>query len=489
MKYPNIIFFRHKEYAYIDMFFEEKKEQLLCNINITEDKNYLNNLFDSNYPILVTFGENCLEYIEEVNSIIAPRMSSRWLHFDKLNDINQFNSNVNYCYINTVTTKHTYVRPIFSIFTTCYNSYEKIYRAYDSVKEQTLKDWEWVILDDSPDDKHFDFLKKLFKNDKRIRLYKKSENNGSIGNVKNEVVSLCRGKYLIELDHDDEILPKVLEDSANLFDKNPEVGFIYMDYINIYEDGTNYKYGDFFSLGYAGYYMTYYKGRWVYVASTPNINNVTLSHIVAIPNHPRIWRQKSLMEMGNYSEFLPISDDYELLLRTAVSTKIAKIHKLGYVQYMNNSGNNFSLIRNGEINRLCTYHLKPQCYNDYKVDEYMKEHNAYEEYTENQIWKQKEYEHKYCNMIINMDYKKQYCIVGLGALFSNIERITELYKDETNDFLFLDNMLTKEKICLLLEKNNFHRMKCYAIENATEKELTNYFMLIYKSCTEYEIIN
>ena len=28
--------------------------------------------------------------------------------------------------------------------------------------------------------------------------------------------------------------------------------------------------------------------------------------------------------MGNYSEFLPVSDDYELLLRTAVNTKMTK---------------------------------------------------------------------------------------------------------------------------------------------------------------------
>ena len=40
-------------------------------------------------------------------------------------------------------------------------------------------------------------------NDSRVRLYRRSENNGNIGNVKNEAISLCRGKYILEFDHDD----------------------------------------------------------------------------------------------------------------------------------------------------------------------------------------------------------------------------------------------------------------------------------------------
>ena len=492
MKYPNILFFRHDIYNNIDTFFDTNKDKLLCNINITNDVNQLNLLFDCNYHLLITYGDDT-KYIDMVNSIIAPRMRRRWLHFDvisnPIDNVDKFNSMVNFCYINNVTTKHIDVRPIFSIFTTCYKSYEKIYRAYDSVKQQTLKDWEWVILDDSPEDEHFIFLKNLFKDDKRIRLYKRSENNGSIGNVKNEVVSLCRGKYVIELDHDDEILPKCLEDATIVFDRDDSVGFIYMDFTNIYEDGSNFNYGDYYGLGYAANYMTYYKGRWVYVSSTPNINNVTLSHIVGVPNHPRIWRFKSLVEMGNYSEFLPISDDYELLVRTAVSTKIAKIHKMAYVQYMNNGGNNFSYIRNGEINRLCVDHLRPQCFIAYKVNENMKEKGAYEEKTWDQIWKRKNYEPKYCNIIINLDYTKQYCIVGLGALLDNMDRIKELYMDQSNDFLVLDNKMKPEELCKILEMNKFERMKCYAMSDCTEEELIKYFNLIYKSCSEYEIIN
>jgi glycosyltransferase involved in cell wall biosynthesis len=410
---------------------------------------------------------------------------------ETITSVDEFNSSVNYCYMKTITDNHIKTRPIFSVFTTCYNSYDKIVRAYNSIKLQTLRDWEWVIMDDSPDDDHFIFLKKIFQEERKVRLYKRSENSGSIGNVKNEAVLLCRGKYVLELDHDDEILPDVLFDAANVFEKTEDIGFIYMDYTNIYENGENYKYGDFFSLGYAGYYRQKYNDKWIFVASTPNINNITLSHIVSVPNHPRIWRKSTLLSMGNYSEFLPISDDYELLLRTAANTKMAKIHKLGYVQYMNNNNNNFSLIRNSEINRLCT-HLTFHCYETYKIKEVMMKKGGYDENADisKQIWKHKDYQPRYCNDVINVNYKKQYCIIGLETLCTHYFELNKIYEDTTNDFLLLDNKYTSDDdiLCSSLDNLSLNRMKCYSMKDCSDEELVNYFHFIYKSASEVYII-
>jgi glycosyltransferase involved in cell wall biosynthesis len=160
-----------------------------------------------------------------------------------------FNGMVNHCYAKMINMPAEMHRPAMSIFTTCYKSYEKILRAYESIKKQVYLDWEWVVMDDSPEDEHILFLRKLFQDDKRIRLYKRSENSGNIGNVKNEVVGLCRGKYVLEMDHDDEILPDLIQDAVAIFEKDPDVGFVYSDFINLYEDGRNFRYSDFFGLG------------------------------------------------------------------------------------------------------------------------------------------------------------------------------------------------------------------------------------------------
>jgi hypothetical protein len=196
--------------------------------------------------------------------------------------------------------------------------------------------------------------------------------------------------------------------------------------------------------------------------------------------------------MGNYSEFLPVSDDYELILRTSVNTKMAKIPKLGYVQYMNNNNNNFSLIRNSEINRLCKHQLYPQCYEKYKINDKMKEYGAFEDPQHavncSQIWKRENYEYKYCNKIVNVNHKKQYCIIGLDTFRKNKNMLTELYKDSSNDFLLLDNKNDIDDLTRELDYLKFDNMKCYKLSDHSEEELVRYFLLIYKSCDNYSII-
>ena len=494
MKYPYIIFYRAEKFSSIDNFFIENSEKLNCSVFLTNNKDDLNKLFDSNYQILVTYGDNEEEYIENVMSVITERMRNRWIHLKEIHSIDDFNNNVNYCFIHNCTFEREQVRPIFSVFTPAYNSYNKIIRAYDSLKNQTFKDWEFIVIDDSPDDKHFNFLRSLMINDSRVRLYRKSENNGNIGNLKNEAVSLCRGKYVLEFDHDDEILPFVLQDSADYFDKNEDVGFIYMDCVLLFENGSNHFYGDFISKGYGSYYCQKYNNKWVNVYNTPNINNITLSHLVCCPNHPRIWRKSALIEAGNYCEFLPICDDYEIILRTALTTKIAKIHKFGYIQYMNNNNNNFSIIRNSEINRIGPQFISPIFYNVYNINEHMKTLNAHEneDYINNasKIWKRdNSYEHKYCNKIVNVDYNKQYCIIGFDSLLSNLENIKLLYENEKNDFFILDNKSSVDNLKYLLDIYGFTKFKCYSLIDERPEVLINFFMMRYKSCENYEIIN
>ena len=495
-KYPHIILFRHNNYSHIDDFIEENRSRLDCTITITNTIDDLQKLFNPNYHVLVTYGDNYDEY-DYISSKLPDRFSSRWFHKSGIVEIDEFNRNVNYCYIDNVIRPRETTRPIFSIFTTCFKSYEYITTAYNSIKSQSLIDWEWVIMDDTDEDKHFAFLKEKLSGDNRIRLYKRDKNSGNIGNVKNEAISLCRGKYVLEMDHDDEILTDCLQDAYNIFQTDDQIGFVYGDTINLYRNQENTKYSDFISKGYSGYYMEKVNGKWVYVYNTANINNITLSHLVCLPNHPRIWKRSVLMELENYSEFLPICDDYEILLRTCCSKyKVVKNNKAQYIQYMNDCGNNFSNIRNAEINRIGPNYIGPMFYDKYEVHSKMKELDAYEDesyiHHQSQIWKRGEnYEHKKMNQRINLNYDKQYCI--LNCAIDNeevVERVREFYKNERNDFLFLSNQLTNEELQQKLESLHFDKMKCYSYIDCTEEELINYFKMMYlnDNC-EYEIVH
>ena len=491
--FPCVLFYRHDKYKSIDSMFQSYSGKIECSIKIVDNISDLHLMFDSNYPILVTYGENEKEYTQNVNSAIADRMRKRWIHFKTIESVEKFVEAVNYCYIDVSISERVSNRVVFSLFTTCYNSYDKIDRAYKSILAQTFRDWEWVILDDSPDDKHFSFLRKKFLLDKRVRLFKRSHNSGNIGNVKNEAVSLCRGAYVLEMDHDDEILPEVLADAVRTFQENPDVGFVYMDFINVYENFKNFWYGDFICKGYGGYYMQKYNNKWVEVYITPNVNNVTLSHIVCLPNHPRIWRKETILKLGNYSEFLPICDDQELLMHTALHTKMAKLPKLGYVQYMNDNNNNFSLLRNREINRLGPKFIVPQFYAKYKINEKMKEIGAYEneEYIIkcSPIWKRENHTHLYCNKRIQYDYDTQYCIIGVDTFMVELERLKELYKNPRNDFILLDGSGDKDRLCKVLDNTDCSRMKCYSMPNTPTEQLLRYFHVLYKSCENSVVLD
>jgi len=494
MKYPFVIFYRDDKFSDIDKFFIQNSSTLECSIFIANSLENIKNLYESNYHMLITYGEQ-----PDLMSVISREMLVRHTHInlDNIKEITLFNDYVNTFYVNLCAMDRTNVRPIFSLFTPSFNSFHKILRVYNSLLKQTLMDWEWVIIDDSPDDKNFQFLRQHFTKDTRIRFYRRSANNGSIGNVKNETIGLCRGKYVLEMDHDDELMPYVLEESANIFNESPEVGFIYYDCACVYENGNNQWYGDFICKGYGGYYSQKYEGKWRLTYITPNINNITMSHLVCCPNHPRIWRKSTMLEMGNYCEYLPICDDYEIILRTAVNKcKMAKVHKLGYIQYMNDSNNNFSLIRNSEINRIGPQYIFPIYYNKYNINYIMESKGAYEDvkyiYQHSKIWERdlNTYKHNYCNLIINNDFNKQFCLIGFDTLLNNIDYITQQYENIQNDFILLDNKGTNEYLQQRLEHYGFSRMKCYVLQDTSNERLINYFKLLYLSVfNNYEIIN
>ena len=106
----------------------------------------------------------------------------------------------------------TYFRPRFSIFTPTYQTGERIRRTYESLANQTFGNWEWVVVDDSPDETTWDILMELKDKDYRVkphRIYPLS--GGNIGLAKNRAAMLCDGDWLVELDHDDALTTQCLE--------------------------------------------------------------------------------------------------------------------------------------------------------------------------------------------------------------------------------------------------------------------------------------
>lgn len=253
------------------------------------------------------------------------------------------------------------IAPDVSVFTTTYCSGERIDRAFRSLRVQTCPEWEWVILDDSPTtnttDSTWDRLVRLAEQDCRIRLYRAQHPRGDIGAVKRDAALLCHGRYLLELDHDDELLPEAIETVCSVMDRAEEdVGMAFSDYAEVYEeDGTSHCYGSQFGMNFGAYYRTLWNDRWVNTCRTPPINAYTLRHIVGVPNHVRVWRASAYRALGGHDSRLNVADDYDLILRTFLHYRLVRIPRLLYIQYRNREDNNFTVHRNALIQHLVRF--------------------------------------------------------------------------------------------------------------------------------------
>lgn len=255
-------------------------------------------------------------------------------------------------------------RPKFSVFTPSFKTGDRIRRTYEGLKSQILTDWEWIVVDDSPIDhsETWDILKELSDSDIRIKPYRISPTSGGrVGMVKHRACSLSTGEWLVELDHDDYLLPSCLKECWDAHLKFPEAGFIYSDVTEIMSDGSFREYdhtknGDFyarpdnwFNFGYSGHTWTETDGLRLLQHHYPSINPLTIRFNISMPNHVRVWRKDVYDIIGGHRDNVPLADDFELIIRTFLNTRIIHIPKVLYIQYNNSD----STVDNNsfEINR------------------------------------------------------------------------------------------------------------------------------------------
>jgi hypothetical protein len=117
------------------------------------------------------------------------------------------------------------------------------------------------------------------------------------------------------------------------FKKYPDAKFVYSDCAEIWENHSSITYGEGFAYGYGSYRDEVYNGITYKAMNTANLNPKTIRHIVGVPNHFRAWDRKFYMSIGGHNRRLTIADDYELIVRTFLKTKMVRIPKMLYLQF------------------------------------------------------------------------------------------------------------------------------------------------------------
>ena len=90
-----------------------------------------------------------------------------------------------------------------SIITPCYNAAPYIETTISSVQQQTLSDWEMIIVDDGSTDNSAEIIRQIAQHDLRIKLIQKE--NGGSASARKLGLSIAQGEYIQFLDADDRL--------------------------------------------------------------------------------------------------------------------------------------------------------------------------------------------------------------------------------------------------------------------------------------------
>ena len=313
--------------------FEDVRLNTLC---IKDDSKIESVLVDFNPDSIITIGPSFENF---PNLSVQPLdIRSRWLHFASMSpEIGEAAYQCASNYILNLNNKSN--NPLISFFTPIYNTGDKLNRTYESVKNQEYSNWEWVIVNDSTDDgTTLQIAEKISNEDPRVKVFDfKKKSGGIVGESKYRAASLCSGEYLMELDHDDYITKDAGRLMVEAFKTHTDCKFVYSDCAEIDSNKKSLTYGEGFSFGYGSYRDEFYDGVLYKAVNQPNINPISLRHIVGVPNHFRAWERTFYHSIGGHNRRLSIADDYELIIRTFLNTKMCRIPKLLYLQYFHGS--------------------------------------------------------------------------------------------------------------------------------------------------------
>ena len=189
-------------------------------------------------------------------------------------------------------------KPEVSVVITTYKRPEKLGRAIKSVLNQTLRNWELIIVDDNNADSPFrqetEAFMASYLSDSRVRYIKHEKNSGAPA-ARNTGIKAAVGTYIALLDDDDEFESTKLEKQLALFKSSDleNLGVVYCK--NRYLDDTG---------SVVRYSVARVRGD---VFKYQMMRNVGITSTLMI--------KKEAIEKAGYFHDIICAQEYELLLR------------------------------------------------------------------------------------------------------------------------------------------------------------------------------
>lgn len=171
-----------------------------------------------------------------------------------------------------------------SVIISTYNRATLLKRAIKSVLDQSMPDFELIVVDDCSTQGDVERLVHSFGDD-RVKYLRTPENSGHDGRPKNLGIAAATGEYIAFLDDDDQYRPDALK--------------ILLTYAQA--GGQDLVYGDYLIDGKAGWSVDFS------VARLTQQNYIAMSVVLA--------RRETLLKVGGFDEEIPKFKDWNLWLR------------------------------------------------------------------------------------------------------------------------------------------------------------------------------
>jgi glycosyltransferase involved in cell wall biosynthesis len=114
--------------------------------------------------------------------------------------------------------------PIASVVMSVFNGERFLREAVESILQQSLRDFEFIIVDDGSTDQSVAILDSYQTDDPRVKVYRR-EHSGLIESL-NQGCSLAQSKYIARMDADDIASNDRLRAQIAFLDVHPEIGVV-----------------------------------------------------------------------------------------------------------------------------------------------------------------------------------------------------------------------------------------------------------------------
>ncbi len=126
---------------------------------------------------------------------------------------------------------------LLTIITPTYNRSTLLMNAYQSLENQTYKDFKWLIVDDGSTDSTYEMVQKFKDKASFVVEYVKQKNGGK-HRALNTGIKLIETELTIILDSDDILLNNAVEIIKSKWDESKQEDIAYLSFLRVYGNGN-----------------------------------------------------------------------------------------------------------------------------------------------------------------------------------------------------------------------------------------------------------